>query len=58
MRALWGYDGLLLAYGDVQRDQLLNMARCGINGFYMRSEQDLEESLKAFSTYSVTYQYH
>ena len=58
LRAIWGYEGLLLAFGDVQRDQLLNMSRTGINGFYMRSDQDLQESLKAFSTYSVTYQYH
>ena len=57
LRAHWGFEGLLLAFGDVQRDQLVNMSRCGINGFYLRGDQDLYESLKAFGTYSQFYQY-
>ena len=57
LRTLWGYEGPIIAFGDVLRDQLLYMSRCGINGFYMREDQDLRASLAAFSLYTDHYQY-
>ena len=58
LRALWGYEGVILAFGDVLRDQLLYMSRCGINAFYMREDQDLHASLAAFELYTEHYQYN
>ncbi len=58
LRKAWRYGGVILACGDVLRDQLLYMSRVGINAFYMRADQKLEESLAAFSLYSAFYQYH
>ena len=52
-----GYDGTILAFGDVLRDQLLYMSRCGINGFYLRSDQDPQTCLAAFDLYTTHYQY-
>ncbi|NUN14099.1 MAG: DUF934 domain-containing protein [Myxococcales bacterium] len=57
IRTLWNYRGTILVYGDVLRDQLLYLSRVGINGFYMRSDQDLAASLSAFSLYSEFWQY-
>ena len=57
LRAHWGYQGTLLAFGDVQRDQASNMARCGVNAFYMRPDQDLAATLGAFERFSAFYQY-
>jgi uncharacterized protein (DUF934 family) len=58
LRTLWGYAGPVIAFGDVLRDQLLYMSRVGIDGFYMRQDQDLVASLAAFGLYSQFYQYN
>ena len=58
LRELWKYDGIILAHGDVLRDQLLYMSRSGINAFYMREDQDLHASLAAFDLYTEHYQYN
>ncbi len=58
LRAHWGYTGRLLAFGDVLRDQLLYMSRCGIDAFYMAPGSDLRASLKAFTLYTEHYQYN
>ncbi len=57
LRHLMKYRGVLLAHGDVLRDQLLYMSRVGFDAFYMREDQDLQGSLRAFSLYSAFYQY-
>lgn len=56
LRQRHGFKGELRAIGDVQRDQLWQMYRCGINAFELRPDHSIEEALKAFSEYSVTYQ--
>ncbi len=57
LRAHWDYRGIILAFGDVLRDQLVPMSRVGIDAFYMREDQDLEASLAAFGFYETFYQY-
>ncbi len=57
LRTLWAYEGTILAYGDVLRDQLIYMARCGINAFYMAPGQDLQASLRSFALFTSFYQY-
>ena len=57
IRYLWGYRGVVLAHGEVLRDQLLWMSRCGVDAFHLREDQDPVASLAAFSLYSAFYQY-
>jgi uncharacterized protein (DUF934 family) len=56
LRAHHGYRGELRATGDVLRDQLLAMRRCGFDAFEVRPDRSIEDALKAFSEYSVVYQ--
>ncbi len=51
-----GYEGEIRAIGDVLRDQLFYMARCGFDSFALRDDQDLETCLSAFADFSVSYQ--
>lgn len=57
IRYLWGYRGVLLAHGEVLRDQILWMSRCGVDAFHLRADRDAVASLAAFSLYSAYYQY-
>lgn len=56
LRAQYGFDGELRAIGDVLKDQLFYMKRCGFNSFAMREDQKLEEALNHFSDFSKPYQ--
>lgn len=56
LRQELGYKGEIRAIGDVLRDQLYYMARCGFDSFDMRHDQDLEQSLKAFNDFQTGYQ--
>jgi uncharacterized protein (DUF934 family) len=50
------YEGELRAVGDVLRDQLFYMARCGIDSFALKAGKDIEGALAAFNDFSVAYQ--
>lgn len=56
LRNRYGYRGELRAVGDVLRDQLFFMLRCGIDSFQLREDKDGEDALRAFSEISVKYQ--
>ena len=51
-----GYKGEIRAIGDVLRDQLFYMSRCGFDAFLMREDQNLEGALAAFNDFSEGYQ--
>ncbi|MDX1693030.1 MAG: DUF934 domain-containing protein [Ketobacteraceae bacterium] len=51
-----GYTGELRAVGDVLRDQLFYLHRCGFNAFVIREDRDVEDALNAFNDFTVTYQ--
>ncbi|MEL6178606.1 MAG: DUF934 domain-containing protein, partial [Myxococcota bacterium] len=51
-----GFEGELRAVGDVLRDQLHHMQRCGFNAFQVRADKDPKDALKAFETYTIHYQ--
>lgn len=57
LRTRYGFQGTILAYGDVLRDQLLLMHRSGINAFYMREGQDEVAALEAFNRFDDQYQF-
>jgi uncharacterized protein (DUF934 family) len=56
LRQRFGYTGELRAVGDVLRDQLFYMARCGIDSFALKAGKDIEGALAAFDDFSVAYQ--
>jgi uncharacterized protein (DUF934 family) len=52
LRGRHGYAGELRAVGDVLRDQLYFLQRCGFDSFALRADQPPEEALAAFHDYS------
>lgn len=56
LREQLGYTGELRARGDVQRDQLYYLWRCGINAMELSPNVPLASALAAFRDFSVTYQ--
>ncbi|MDO7909424.1 DUF934 domain-containing protein [Pseudomonas monteilii] len=56
LRDRYQYTGELRAIGDVLRDQLFYMARCGFDAFAIRADKDPEAALEGLKDFSVTYQ--
>lgn len=57
LRDRYGFTGEIRAAGEaVVRDQLFGLARCGVNAFQLRADQDPEGCLAAFETFSDAYQ--
>lgn len=56
LRSRYGWKGELRAIGDVLRDQLNYMRRCGFDAFALRADKNIHDALKSFSRYSVQYQ--
>jgi len=56
LRRRYGYTGELRAIGDVRRDQLDQMQRCGINAFQLAEGQDIRKALSSLSSFSYNYQ--
>lgn len=50
------YKGEIRAIGDVLRDQLYYMSRCGFNSFALRHDQDPDACIKALRDFSTGYQ--
>ncbi|HEY5291937.1 MAG TPA: DUF934 domain-containing protein [Burkholderiales bacterium] len=56
LRERYSYRGELRAIGDVLRDQLFYLSRCGFDAFALRADQDLPQALSAFDDFSEAYQ--
>jgi uncharacterized protein (DUF934 family) len=56
LRTRYGYRGELRAFGDVGRDQLFQLARCGFDSFKLAPHRDPEAALAAFTDFTVRYQ--
>lgn len=56
LRERHGWQGELRAFGDVQRDQLHYLARCGFDAFELNDGIDAEAALSAFRDFSDSYQ--
>jgi len=50
------FEGPIVSFGDVLRDQLMHMKRCGISAFILREDQDPEGCLEVFSRFPQFYQ--
>lgn len=53
LRERYRYGGELRAIGDVLRDQLLYLSRCGFDAFVPRDPRAIREALSAFSELSA-----
>lgn len=56
LRERYGYKGEVRAIGDVLRDQLFYMHRCGFDAFAVRPDRDPYDALEGLKDFSVTYQ--
>ncbi len=56
LRERHGFTGELRAVGDVLRDQIAFMERCGFDSFEYAGKTEALEALKAFEDISVVYQ--
>jgi uncharacterized protein (DUF934 family) len=56
LRTRYGYRGELRAFGDLGRDQLFHLARCGFDAFKLAPHHDPVVALAAFADFSVRYQ--
>ncbi|MDR2787049.1 MAG: DUF934 domain-containing protein, partial [Candidatus Accumulibacter sp.] len=48
--------GELRAIGDVLRDQLFFLRRCGFDAFAVRADKDIEAALAGFGDFPESYQ--
>lgn len=56
LRERYGYCGELRAIGDVLRDQLFFMQRCGFDAYAVRVDKSPEDALLGLSDFSECYQ--
>jgi uncharacterized protein (DUF934 family) len=56
LRKRYKFTGELRAVGNVQRDQLFYMARCGFDAFELPEGADVELALTGFHDFTVAYQ--
>ena len=56
LRERYAYRGELRAIGDVLRDQLYYLSRCGFDAFALRADQNVEQAVAALDDFSETYQ--
>lgn len=56
LRTRYGWRGELRAIGDVLRDQLFFLRRCGFDAFQLRHDQDADAALKSWTPFTDPYQ--
>jgi uncharacterized protein (DUF934 family) len=56
LRDRYDYKGEVRAIGDVLRDQLFLMKRCGFDAFVIREDRNAEEALESLKDFSEVYQ--
>lgn len=56
LRERYAYTGEIRAIGDVLRDQLFYMQRCGFDAYAIRADRCPKDALQSLNELSVTYQ--
>jgi uncharacterized protein (DUF934 family) len=56
LRERHGFRGELRAFGDIIRDTLFDLARCGFDAYALRADQNVASALEAFEDFSEVYQ--
>ena len=56
LRTRYGWRGELRAFGDIGRDHLFGLARCGFDAFRLPPQRDPHDAIAAFRDFSLRYQ--
>lgn len=56
LRERFTFDGELRAMGNVLRDQIFYLHRCGFDAFELEPGRDIHEAVQAFNDFTVSYQ--
>lgn len=56
LRQRFGFTGELRATGDVFKDNMFYLKRCGFNSFAVRADKDINVALQGLNTFSESYQ--
>ncbi len=56
LRERYGYKNELRAIGDILRDQLYFLKRCGFNSYEMRADKNAHEAIESLTDFSQSYQ--
>lgn len=56
LRQRYGYAGELRAIGDINREQLMYLERCGFDAFELKAGRSIEDALSAFEELPTRYQ--
>lgn len=56
LRTRYGFKGEIRAFGDIWRDQLFYLARCGFTQFDIKEGKSLEDALEGFGDFTTPYQ--
>ena len=56
LRTRYGWKGELRAFGDIGRDHLFHLARCGFDAFRLPPQRDPHDAIAAFRDFSLRYQ--
>lgn len=56
LRTRYGYKNELRAFGDVLRDQLFFLKRCGFNSYMIRADRNSEDAIASLKDFSQPYQ--
>jgi uncharacterized protein (DUF934 family) len=56
IREKYGYTGELRAIGDVLKDQLFFLKRCGFDAFAIRVDRDVADAISSLKDFSDSYQ--
>lgn len=56
LRNRYGFKGDIRAFGDIWRDQLFYLARCGFTQFDLKAGKSLEEAIEGFNDFTTPYQ--
>ncbi|KAF7600049.1 MAG: hypothetical protein CGU28_04375 [Candidatus Dactylopiibacterium carminicum] len=56
LRTRYGFKGELRALGDVLRDQLFFMKRCGFDAYQIRADRSAQDALASLNDFSEPYQ--
>ncbi len=56
LKQRYNFEGELRAVGDVLRDQLFYMLRCGFDSFQVREDKDAKAALAGFRDFTIRYQ--
>lgn len=56
LRTRYGFKNELRAFGDVLRDQLFFLKRCGFNSYVIRTDRSAEDAIASLKDFSQPYQ--